>query len=333
MDLTASTRRERKQDEKSGFAGSEPKQPYQIKQLTSFVSKANSPLIVILGPSASGKTAISLEIARRINGEIISTDSCQIYKEMDIATDLLSPKDQQDIPHHLLGFADPDQTITLAEYKEMAEQKIKEIYERGAVPMLVGGTGLYISAIIENYDIPACAPDEKLRKELQEKAKKEGPEALHERLAKLDPQSAATIHPNNIRYVIRALEINLSGLKKQDKKAKKSPYDLYLLGITRPREEIYQRIGKRVDEQVERGLIDEVKALLEKGYSPDLPSMQSLGVKEIIPYIKGEKTLEQCLEILKMNTRRYAKRQITWLKRYQDVNWISSEEIEKIIKS
>ncbi len=294
-----------------------------IKDLTSFLKEAKKPLVVIVAPTAVGKTDISLKIAKNINGEIISTDSRQIYKEMDIATDTILPKNQKGIPHHMLAIRKPNETLTLAEYKDMALKKIDEIYKRGHIPILVGGTGLYISAITEGYDVPRVAPDEKLREKLQEEAEKHGPEYIYKKLKKLDPNTATQIHPNNIRYVIRAIEINKSTkFPKQDKKFK-PPFDIFILGIERPREKIYERINSRVDQQKNSGLIEEVKALVEKGYNPALPAMTSLGVKEIIPYIKGKMPLPECLEILKRNTRRYAKRQMTWLKRYDNVRWLT----------
>lgn len=303
-----------------------------IKDLKSFINKAKNPLIVILGATAAGKTAISLKIAKEIKGEIISTDSRQIYKEMSIGTDTIHPEEMQGIPHHMLTFAEPDQTITLSEYKEKALKTIKEILKRGNIPMLVGGTGLYISAIIDNYNIPASPPDIKLREKLQKLAKEKGNKAVHRKLKKIDPKAAESIHPNNLRYVIRAIEINKqTGENKKDTK-NNTPYSVYIIGITRPREEIYQRINNRVHKQIKRGLLEEVKSLLDKGYSETLPSMTSLGVKEIIPYIKGKSTLEECLEILKRNTRRYAKRQMTWLKRYDNVHWLNTEQVKKILK-
>ena len=307
-----------------------------LKDLTSFTKSAKKPLIVILGATAAGKTEISLKIAHHINGEIISTDSRQIYQEMDIGNDIILPEEQDGVPHHMLAIAKPDETITLAEYKDMAMKIIDEIYERGAIPMLVGGTGLYISAIIEGYDVPRIPADKKLREKLEKEVKEKGPESIHKKLEKLDPEAAERIHPNNVRYVIRAIEVASHAAKRSDlkKTKKKSPsFDTYMIGIKRPREEIYQRINDRVDQgQVQRGLVEEVRKLVEKGYDENLPAMSSLGVKEIIPYIKGEMPLEECLEILKRNTRRYAKRQTTWLKRYKDVNWLTTDEVEKVVE-
>lgn len=301
-----------------------------MKDFTSFLQKSDKPLLVVLGPTASGKTALSLQLAQRHNGEIISADSRQLYKGMEISTDSLKPEEQEKIPHHLLGIADPDQTITLAEYRNLATQKINEIHERKKLPILVGGTGLYLSAIIENYDVPRIPADPKLRAKLEAKSQKEGPGALHKELQKLDPLSAERIHPNNIRYVIRAIEIaKKSGRAKSDRK-EKSLFGSYLVGIDWPRDQLYERVNQRVDQQIERGLLEEVRALLDRGYDENLPSMSSLGVKEIIPYIKGEATLEECVETLKKNTRNYAKRQLTWFRRYNNVHWLKPSGLEKI---
>ncbi len=304
-----------------------------LEDLTSFKKSAKRPLIVVLGPTASGKTALSLKIAHHIDAEIISTDSRQVYKEMEIGTDIIQPEQQEGIAHHMLGIRTPDQTLTTGEYKEIALQKIEEIYKRGHIPILVGGTGLYISSIIEGYDIPRIPPNEELRRQLQKELDEKGSAHIHEKLKKMDPKAAEKIHPNNIPYIIRAIEINIeSGENKADKKNEfSSPFDLYMIGINWPREELYARVNLRVDLQLKRGLIEEVKTLMEKKYPENLPAMSSLGAKEIIPYINGEMTLEDCIEILKRNTRRYAKRQMTWFRRYDNVTWLNPSELEKII--
>jgi len=303
-----------------------------IQKLKEFLKTAENPLIVILGATASGKTELSLNIAHSIGGEIISTDSRQIYKEMAISTDALLEKDQDGVAHHMIQICNPDKILSMAEYKEMALKKIEEIYERKHIPMLVGGTGLYVSAIIEGYAVPKIPPNYELRDKLEKEAKKRGNEFLHNKLKELDPKAAQKIHPNNLRYVIRAIEINMtSGKNKEDTKQNDSPFNVFKIGINRPREEIYHRINSRVDLQRNTGLIEEVKALLDKKYDENLPSMTSLGVKEIIPYIKGEMSLDQCLEILKKNTRHYAKRQISWLKRYKNVHWITADEAKEIV--
>ncbi|MFC1615512.1 tRNA (adenosine(37)-N6)-dimethylallyltransferase MiaA [Patescibacteria group bacterium] len=305
-----------------------------LKELKKFIHTNERPLIVVMGATAAGKTKISLTIAKSINGEIISTDSRQIYKQMDIGTDAISEKDQEGIPHHMLGIADPNEIITLAEFVDQSLKIIDNIYKRKKIPMLVGGTGLYIDAIIKNYQIPRIPPNPKLRQELEELNKNKGVEALYSKLKDLDTEAAKRIHPNNIRYVIRAIEVASSN-QSSPQPTTKSPqtFQPFLIGINRPREEIYQKIEIRVDQQLKRGLVEEVQKLLEKGYSSDLPSMTSLGVKEIIPFIKGEMTLEECSDILKRNTRRYAKRQMTWLRRYDSVKWLTPSDIEKIVNS
>lgn len=302
------------------------------KDLQSFLKKACNPLIVVLGPTASGKTALSLKIAHLVNGEIISTDSRQIYKGLEIGTDSIPKSKQEGIPHHMVGIVAPDREFSLAEYKDEALKKVKEIQDRKHIPMLVGGTGLYISSIMEGYDVPRIAPDKKLREKLYKEAEKYGALYLYKKLEKLDPKTAKRIHPNNIRYVVRAIEINLkSGKAKKDLKKKKSSFDIYMVGINYPRKELYERIGIRVDNQLERGLVDEVKKLLKKGYAPPLPSMSSLGVKEIIPFIKGKQSFKDCVETLKKNTRNYAKRQMTWFRRYKNIHWLTVKELKAIL--
>jgi len=300
-----------------------------VKKLNSFLKTAKNPLVVVLGQTASGKTELSLKIASEIKGEIISTDSRQIYKGLEIGSDVLPLKKRKGIPHHMIGIAKPNQAYSLAEYRDDATKIIAQIRTRKHIPILVGGTGLYISALIENYDVPRIPPDEALRERLYKEATKKGVLHLHKRLAKLDPASAKRIHPNNLRYVIRALEINMkTGKPKDDKKSgltahtKNSKHDVFMIGIRRPREEIYERINRRIDEQETRGLIKEVRALLKHKYDETLPAMTSLGVKEIIPFIRGEKTIDECKETLKKNTRNYAKRQDTWFRRYKDIHWI-----------
>ncbi|MBL4694932.1 tRNA (adenosine(37)-N6)-dimethylallyltransferase MiaA [Candidatus Gracilibacteria bacterium] len=297
-----------------------------IEDLTSFLSTAPNPLVAVLGATATGKTKLSLEIAKAIDGEIISTDSRQIYREMPIATDIILPEEQQGIVHHMLEIADPDKTLTLAEFKDIATEKIKDIHSRNKIPMLVGGTGLYVSAITQGYDVPRIPPNPELREELE----KLNTEDLHKKLEDLDPESAAKIHANNRRYVIRTIEINSHSNKKDYKT--KSPYDLFFIALERPREEIYERIEQRVDQQIERGLVQEVQALLNKNYDENLPSMSSLGVKEIIPYLRGEMALDEALIILKRNTRRYAKRQMTWLRRYDNVTRLNQEQVTECLK-
>ncbi|MBI2634668.1 tRNA (adenosine(37)-N6)-dimethylallyltransferase MiaA [Candidatus Peregrinibacteria bacterium] len=301
--------------------------PNLITDLQFFLQTAKTPLVIILGPTASGKTAASIKIAKLINGEIISTDSRQLYKGMEIGTESIPENERRNIPHHMIGVTTPDKPLTLAEYKDLTTQKIAEIHTRKKIPMLVGGTGLYISAIIDAYDLPSIPPDKKFREKLEKEAKKNGSKFLHEKLQKIDPAAAATIHPNNLPYIIRALEINhITGRNKKTAKSK-SPYDIFIIGMDQPRAKLYERINNRVNLQIEKGLVDEVKKLLAAGYKEYLPAMSSLGVKEIIPYIEGEKSLGECVEILQKNTRHYAKRQMTWFRRYDNVRWISPDKL------
>jgi len=303
------------------------------KKISIFLKKAKKPLIVVLGPTASGKTALSLKIAKMIDGEIISTDSRQIYKEMEIGTEALPVKKREGIKHHLISFRKPDDTLTLADYKKMAEKIIGNIYNRKKIPILAGGTGLYISAIVEGYQIPEMEPDKNLREKLKNIALKNGNQYLHDILKKLDKNAAKSIHPNNLPYLIRAIEINMkTGKNKSDTKSKKSPYDLFFIGVEWPREDLYKRINTRVEDQIKRGLLDEVKKLLDKGYDSTLPAISSLGMKEFIPYYQGTASLEEVLEILKRNTRRYAKRQITWFKRYKNILWLSPKDLSYFLE-
>ncbi len=302
---------------------------YILEEVKNFVKSHKKPLIVVLGPTASGKTDLSLHIAHAINGEIISTDSRQLYKGLEIGSDIIPEEKREGVPHHMLGISEPKNTITLAEYQDMANAEIKKIFKRKNVPMLVGGTGLYISAITEGYKLPRMQPDAKLRERLKKQAEKHGNKYLYKKLQKLDPVAAKKIHQNNIIYVIRAIEINM--VKKENKKDKKidPKYDVFMIGIDWPREKLYERIGLRVDNQLKRGLINEVKDLLKKGYNDTLPAISSLGAKEIIPYIKGKSSLEECTELLKKNTRNYAKRQMTWFRRYKNIKWLKPEDIIK----
>lgn len=306
----------------------------QLKEgLEMFMKKAKKPLIVILGPTASGKTDLSLKVAKFVDGEIVSTDSRQIYKEMEIGTAAITKKEQGKIPHHMLQIAKPSEIISLADYVDMALKVIDEILGRGKVPILVGGTGLYISAIIEGYEIQKIKPNKQLRDKLMKEAVENGNKYLHDKLKSVDPKAAAMIHPNNLHYVIRALEINLAtGKNKTIKKKKKPPFDLFKVGIKWPREELYARIDKRADIQKKNGLVKEVEKLVKKKYNENLPSMTSLGVKEIIPFIRKEMTLSECMEILKKNTRRYAKRQMTWFNKYDNVMWLTNKELDECLK-
>lgn len=286
-------------------------------------SNQKKSLLVLLGPTASGKTALSLDVAEEFNCEIISADSRQVYRYMDIGTDKILPASRQGIPHYLIDVANPDERFTVADFKYWAEEKIKEILERGKIPFIVGGTGLYIDVLIKNFSLP---PGNKaLRAKLEKELKKYGKKYLYEKLKKLDPKNAEKIHPNNARYVIRAIEIFMATKSPKNDERAKPKYKILQFGLNWPREKLFERIEARVDEQLKKGLIEETKRLLEMGYDKNLPSMTSLGYKEIIKYLDGELTLEEASELLKKNTRNYAKRQITWFKRDKNIIWLNRQ--------
>jgi len=306
-----------------------------FQQLSEFLDQTaadgKKPLVVILGPTASGKTAISLRIAKMFNGEIISADSRQIYKFMDIGTDKLLPAERNGIPHHLIDELDPDQEFTVADFKRAALKTIDEILRRRHLPILAGGTGLYLNTVLQNYQIPRVPPQHDLRFQLQKFYEQYGATELFKILQEKDPEAAARIHPNNVRYVIRALEINIAGnTPKVDEKAEPL-FEVFSIGIEWPREVLYDRVGIRVDELLNRGLLNEVKTLLMKGYDEKIPAMSSIGYQELIAYIRGKCTLEDAAEEIKKNTRNYAKRQLTWFRHYQNVHWIKGEDLETFL--
>ncbi|QQR54766.1 tRNA (adenosine(37)-N6)-dimethylallyltransferase MiaA [Candidatus Peregrinibacteria bacterium] len=287
------------------------------------------PLLVICGPTASGKTALSLKIAEEFNAEIISADSAQVYRKLDIGSDKVSPAERQRVKHHLIDIRDPDQSFTMADFKREATHAIQEILAKGKVPLICGGTGLYISSVVDNYDLPVAPPDPKIRAELEAEFTKGGKERLYEILTQLDPVSASKIHPNNVRYVARALEIVLVTQKpKQVGKAKRL-YNVFKMAIDWPREVLYERIDKRVNEQIEKGLLNELKTLLSEGYSERSQAFY----KEYFPYLRGEKPLKECKEELKQNTRNFAKRQLTWFRKEEDIYWIPPEEFLELTKT
>lgn len=298
--------------------------------LTACEENGEKPLIAVLGPTASGKTALSVEIARIFDGEVISADSRQVYKYMDIGTAKIAPHEMKGVRHHLLDVVEPDGEFTLSDFKRHALKAINEIHLRKSIPVLCGGTGLYFSTIMQNYEIPRIPPQFDLRQKLAQYYEEHGAEALHAMLKERDPAAAEKIHPNNVRYVIRALEINMAGgVRKNDTKGRPM-FAVFKIGIDWPREILYDRINRRVEEQLSAGLLNEVKGLLMRGYDEKLPSMSSLGYPELIGYIKGEATLEEAAENIRKNTRNYCKRQMTWFRREKDVFWISGKELEEI---
>ncbi|MBI5754735.1 tRNA (adenosine(37)-N6)-dimethylallyltransferase MiaA [Candidatus Peregrinibacteria bacterium] len=296
--------------------------------IENFLSTAKKPLIVILGPTAAGKTALSIQLAKALNGEIVSADSRQIYRGMDIATDKIAQNAREGIPHHLIDIIDPDEPFTLSDYKKIAEKTIDEILEKGKIPFLVGGTGLYINAVTENFQIPEGAPDKNFRQKLEKEAKSSSPKALHAMLAKIDPSTASRIHPKNLMYTIRALEINLSLGKKKERKKGPAKYETLYIGIRWPKEDVWKRIEARVAEQIQRGLLAETEKLMEK-YDPALPSMSSLGYRQLIQFLNGEIPYKEAIERIVIETRQYAKRQMTWFKKNPDIIWLDGYTLSK----
>ncbi|WP_314303777.1 tRNA (adenosine(37)-N6)-dimethylallyltransferase MiaA [Brevibacillus parabrevis] len=281
-------------------------------------------LVVIVGPTAVGKTQLSLELAQQFNGEIISGDSMQVYRGMDIGTAKAEPAELALVPHHLIDIKNPDEEYSVAMFQESATQLINSINGRGGLPFIVGGTGLYIESVTHRFQFSQATQDPELRERLQRLADTEGVDALHARLADVDPVTAERLHPNDVKRVIRALEIYEStGYKMSDfqLRAQHSPYELVMIGLTMDRAILYERINRRVELMIEAGLIEEVRGLLDKGYDASLVSMQGLGYKELIPYLYGEITLEKAINDIKQRTRHFAKRQLSWFRRMPEIQW------------
>lgn len=293
-------------------------------------TKNKKPLVVLTGPTAVGKTALSIHLAKAVDGEIISADSMQVYRQMNIGTAKIKPEEMQGVRHYLVDECMPDEEFHVVKFKEYANRYMEEIYQKGKIPILVGGTGFYIQAVLRDVSFEQENISE-YRKSLERLAEDKGAHYLHEQLRQVDPESAAVIHENNVRRVIRALEYyEQTGEKisehNEREKQKESPYNFAYFVLNQPREVLYKRIDKRVDLMIEEGLVEEVKGLMEKGYERDLVSMQGLGYKEIYSYLQGEISLSDAIYILKRDTRHFAKRQLTWFKREQDVVWIEKDK-------
>lgn len=292
-------------------------------------------VIIICGPTASGKTALSIELAKKINGEIISSDSMQIYKDMDIGTAKPTVEEMEGIPHHLIGFVEPDKRYSVAEFKKDAETAIEQILAKGKTPIVVGGTGLYVDSLIYGIEYQDVELDEKYRQELEERAEKEGLEKLYEEAQKIDPQAMEKISQNDKKRILRVLEIyKATGKNKTEQeiesRKKGVKYDYKVFAIKWDREILYERINKRVDIMIEQGLIREVENLLKK-YDEFPTAMQGLGYKEVVEYLQGQTTRDEMIEKIKMETRRYAKRQITWFKKNKQTIWIGAQDLQKIL--
>jgi tRNA dimethylallyltransferase len=291
--------------------------------------KTKNPLIVIIGPTAVGKTEISLQVAEVFKGEILSADSRLFYRGMDIGTAKPSLDERNRVPHHFIDITDPDQDWTLALYLPQVYQTIESIHQRGKLPFLVGGTGQYIQAVVQGWKLPVVKPDPKMRDVLTQWADQVGVEGMRHRLETLDPEAAGMIDGPNLRRMVRALEVILSSGHKFSEQRDKSGTHLKILqiGLTRPREELYQRIDNRIERMLEEGLIREVEDLLEKGYSPDLSSMSAIGYKQIIDHLQGECSLEEAVQRIRSKTRKYVRQQANWFREDDSrIHWFNCTE-------
>ena len=291
------------------------------------------PLIVLTGPTAVGKTSLSIALARAVEGEIISADSMQVYKHMDIGSAKIKKEEMEGIPHYLIDVLEPDEEFHVVRFQEMAKEAMKEIYSKGKIPILTGGTGFYIQAVVKDIDFSQDTEKSSVRERLENLAQEKGGGYLHELLAQRDPESAEKIHPNNIKRVIRALEYyELTGekisLHNEREGEKVSPYNTAYFVLSDHRERLYEKIDRRVDQMLDEGLVEEVRRLAQMGYTRDMVSMQGLGYKEILAYLEGEYSLEEAVYVLKRDTRHFAKRQLTWFRREKDVIWVNKPDFD-----
>ena len=291
------------------------------------------PLVILAGPTAVGKTELSIRLAKRINGAIISADSMQVYKYMDIGSAKIMPDEMEGVKHYLIDELDPSDEFNIVRFQQMAKDALKEIYANGQIPIVAGGTGFYIQALLYDIDFTHQDSDEAFRKEMADYAAEYGAEALHEKLKEIDPVSYKTIHANNTKRVIRALEYyRMTGqpiyTHNEQEHQKVSPYNFAYFVLTDDRKHLYDRIDYRVDLMMKKGLVDEVKNLYDMGYHKDMVSMQGLGYKELLSYLDGECSLEEAVYIIKRETRHFAKRQLTWFRRERDVIWLDKSSYQ-----
>lgn len=292
------------------------------------------PLIILTGPTAVGKTRLSIGLAKELNGEIISADSMQVYRHMDIGSAKIKPNEMEGIPHYLVDVLEPNEEFHVARFQQMAKEAMEEIYAKGKIPIIVGGTGFYIQALLYDIDFTKGEEDSAYREELLTLSKERGADYLHKMLENIDPKSAAEIHANNVKRVIRALEFYKQtgtpiSAHNEEERQKESPYDFRYFVLTDERQILYDRIDKRVDQMVEEGLVEEVTHLRDLGYHREMVSMQGLGYKEILSYLDGECTLEEAIYTIKRDTRHFAKRQLTWFRRERDVTWIKKSDYDR----
>ena len=288
------------------------------------------PMIILTGPTAVGKSALSVELAKKINGAVISADSMQVYRHMDIGSAKITPEEMQGVTHYMIDELEPDEEFHVVRFVTMAKEYLKEIYADGKIAIIAGGTGFYIQALLYDIDFTEQQCDETYRRQLEDLAREHGAEYLHGILREVDPASAEAIHANNIKRVIRALEFyHLSGKKisehNETERQKQSPYNFAYFVLTDERAKLYERIDRRVNAMIEAGLVEEVKKLKSMGCSREMVSMQGLGYKEILAYLDGGCTLEEAVYIIKRETRHFAKRQLTWFKRERDVIWLDKQ--------
>lgn len=296
------------------------------------------PLIIITGPTAVGKTDSSIAIAKAVNGEIISADSMQVYKRMDIGTAKITPEEMSGVTHHLIDILEPDEDFNVYIFKEKAKAAIDEIYERGHIPVIVGGTGFYIQAVLYDINFEDNDSDNSIREELASLAEKNGNHYVHEMLREIDPESADAIHENNLKRVIRAIEYyRQTGTKisahNEKERENESPYNFIYFVLNDDKEKLYDRINRRIDIMFENGLLDEVKSLVTAGLSKENTSMQAIGYKEVVEYLNGNTTYDEMIEILKRDTRHFAKRQLTWFRREKVTTFINFNEFENRSKA
>lgn len=285
------------------------------------------PLVILTGSTAVGKTALSIALAKGIGGEIISADSMQVYRHMDIGSAKITPEEMAGVPHHLIDVLEPDQEFNVVVFQKLAKRAAAEIDGRGHIPILVGGTGFYIQALLYDIDFTENDEDTALRRSLEELAQREGSEALYERLRAVDPESCESIHAHNIKRVVRAIEFYEKTGKKisehnREQRQNESPYNFAYFVLTDSRDRIYHRIDERVDLMMAQGLLEEVRVLRESGCRKDMVSMQGLGYKELLSYLEGEISLDEAVYLIKRDTRHFAKRQLTWFRREKEVTWI-----------
>ncbi|MEE9203340.1 MAG: tRNA (adenosine(37)-N6)-dimethylallyltransferase MiaA [Dehalococcoidia bacterium] len=285
------------------------------------------PVVVIVGPTAIGKSHLSLSLAQALNGEVINADSRQVYRYMDIGTAKPTPEERSLVPHHLLDVVDPDGEFSLALYQRLAYQAIDEVLARGRLPLLVGGSGLYVWAVVEGWQVPPVPPDPSLRRELEETASREGPDALYHRLRELDPEAAATVDRRNPRRLVRALEVCLRQGQPWVRCKTPPPYAFRLIGLTTLRPQLHRRIDSRVEGMVEKGLVAEVAALLQRGYSLSLPALSGVGYRQIGAYLAGELSLVEAVQQTKYHTHRIARRQYAWFRTSDPrIGWLDINE-------